>query len=128
MRHSCCGDAEYRFGDYGPAYLLRGGNTDIGVVRLRPGDDVVNHLHSRVEESFYVIEGSATLWVDCATQHTLAPGDVYQCPPGEMHYFQNTSDADFRMLFVKAPYDPDDTTSLPWTPGEPRPEGAPARG
>lgn len=122
MRHACCDDAEYRFGDHGPAYLLRGPRSDIGVVRLRPGDDVVNHLHALVEESFYVIEGEGTLWVDCTQSHSLRPGDLYQSPPGEMHYFVNTSEQDFRMLFMKAPYEPTDTIQVPWTPGEPRPE------
>jgi quercetin dioxygenase-like cupin family protein len=122
MEHTCCGNADYRFGDHGPAYLLRGPRTDIGVVLLRPGDDVVNHYHANVEESFYIIKGEGTLWVDCAEMHTITPGDVYQSPPGEMHYFANNSDTDFQMLFIKAPYDPNDTVPMPWTPGEPVPQ------
>ena len=122
MEHTCCGDADYRFGDHGPAYLLRGPRTDIGVVLLRPGDDVVNHYHANVEESFYIIAGEGTLWVDCAERHTIRPGDVYQSPPGEMHYFSNASDTDFQMLFIKAPYDPQDTVPMPWVPGEPTPQ------
>lgn len=121
MRYSCCGQAEYRFGDFGPAYLLKGPRTDIGTVLLRPGDDVVNHFHANVEESFYVIEGAGALWIDCAERHPLRVGDVYQSPPGEMHYFVNDSDADLRFLFVKAPHDPDDTVPVPWVPGEPVP-------
>jgi quercetin dioxygenase-like cupin family protein len=122
MEHTCCGNADYRFGDHGPAYLLRGPRTDIGVVLLRPGDDVVNHYHATVEESFYIISGEGTLWIDCATTHTIRPGDVYQSPPGEMHYFANNSDADFQMLFIKAPYEPTDTVQRSWVPGEPVPQ------
>ena len=122
MEHACCADADYRFGDHGPAYLLRGPRTDIGVVLLRPGDDVVNHYHANVEESFLVIKGEGTLWVDCEVVHTIRPGDVYQSPPGEMHYFSNASDGDFQMYFIKAPYDPQDTVAMPWVPGEPVPQ------
>jgi quercetin dioxygenase-like cupin family protein len=122
VRHACCGEAEYRFGDHGPAYLLRGPRTDIGVVLLRPGDDVVNHFHANVEESFIITKGTGTLWVECSDKRTIVPGDVYQAPPGEMHYFVNDSETDFEMVFVKAPYDPTDTIQVPWVPGEPAPE------
>lgn len=121
MRYNCCGSAEYRFGTHGPAYLLRGPRTDIGTVLLRPGDDVVNHYHANVEESFYIIEGAGTLWIECREPHVLKVGDLYQSDPGEMHYFVNDSGADMRLLFVKAPFDPNDTVPVPWVPGEPVP-------
>ena len=31
-------DKEYRFGDSGPKYLMRGPNVDFGIVRLKPGE------------------------------------------------------------------------------------------
>ena len=37
----------------------------------------------------------------------------------------NNSDSDFRALFVKAPYDPEDGVQVPWVPGDPEPELAP---
>jgi quercetin dioxygenase-like cupin family protein len=116
-RTDCC-NPDYRNGDHGPAYLLRGPRSDIGIVQLRPGDDVVNHYHANVEESFIVVEGKGTVWVDCRDRYEIAVGDVYQSPPGEMHYFANESEANFRMFFIKAPYDPTDTVPVPWVPGE----------
>lgn len=116
--------ADYRFGEYGPGYLLRGPRTDIGVVRLRPGDDASNHYHAAIEESFVVLEGSATVWIDCSDERELHVGDVVRCEPGEMHYFVNNSDAPFRALFVKAPYDPKDGVQVPWTPGDALPTDA----
>lgn len=124
MEHRLLGDTEFRFGQFGPGYVLRGPRTDLGVVRLRPGDDAVNHYHSAIEETFIGIEGEATLWVDARRQFTVRVGDVYRLDPGEQHYFVNESVADFRALFVKAPYDPDDGIQVPWVPGEPLPEMA----
>lgn len=116
--------AEFRFGEYGPGYVLRGPRTDIGVVQLRPGDDASNHYHGAIEESFIVLEGSATVWIDCQQSYTLNVGDIVRCDPGEMHYFVNEGDENFRALFIKAPYDPADGVQVPWVPGEPIPTEA----
>lgn len=121
MKHSTFDAAEFRFGDYGPGYLLRGPRTDIGIVRLTPGTDATNHYHAHIEETFYVIKGTCTLWIECKDSYELHPGDVYQCEPGEMHYFVNKSDEDFEAIFVKAPYDPADGVQVPWTENEPIP-------
>jgi mannose-6-phosphate isomerase-like protein (cupin superfamily) len=121
METSKVDSAPYRFGEYGPGYLLRGPRTDFGVVRLRPGDDASNHYHAQIEETFVVLEGSATLWINCTESYTVGVGDVYRCEPGEMHYFVNETDSTFRALFVKAPYDPADGVQVPWTPGDPVP-------
>lgn len=109
---------EYRHGDWGPAYLIQGDSSDIGVLRLRPGDSVDNHYHAHCDESFVVVEGEATLWRDCVKVSTLTVGDVDRCVPGEMHYLVNNSDAPFRCIFIKSPASPGDTVIVPWTPGE----------
>ncbi|ABL79943.1 MULTISPECIES: cupin domain-containing protein [unclassified Nocardioides] len=121
MKSGSTNDLEYRFGDHGPAYVIRDPSSEIGVLRLRPGDDMTNHIHHFCDESFIVLEGSATLWVGCERRYLLGVGDVYRCSPGEMHYFVNETDAPFRMVFVKSPASPGDTVNLPWTPGQPAP-------
>lgn len=122
MQHSTFDQAEFRFGDHGPGYLLRGPRTDIGIVQLTPGTDASNHYHAGIEETFYVLEGTATLWINCTDRYELSMGDVYQAEPGEMHYFVNHSDQLFRAIFVKAPYAPADGVQVPWTEGDPVPE------
>lgn len=121
MKSGSTKDLEYRFGDHGPAYVIRDPSSDIGILRLRPGDDITNHIHHFCDESFIVLEGTAILWVDCRHRHRLEVGDVYRCAPGEMHYFVNDTDAPFRMVFIKSPASPGDTVNLPWTPGQPAP-------
>lgn len=110
-----------RNGDWGPAYVIQGDSSDIGLLTLRPGDEMPNHIHHRCDESFIVIEGGVTLWVDCAQSHHLTVGDVYRCSPGEMHYFVNDTDHLLRMVFIKSPASPGDTVVLPWAPGAPLP-------
>jgi len=111
-----------RHGDWGPAYVIQGPSSDIGMLTLRPGDEMPNHIHHFCDESFIVLEGQVTLWVDCANPVTLTPGDVYRCVPNEMHYFANDGDQVFRMVFIKSPASAGDTVTLPWTPGSPAPQ------
>jgi len=119
--------APYRFGEFGPGYIIRGPRTDYGVVFLRPGDDAGNHYHAHIEETFVALEGECTLWIDGRGRHTIRVGDVLQMEPGDQHYFVNNSAGDFRALFVKAPYDPDDSVQVPWKPGEAEPLLAPKK-
>lgn len=125
MEHTTFDQAKFRFGEYGPGYLLRGPKTDVGIVRLTPGTDAVNHYHKDLEETFFVIRGSATLWIECKDRFELKPGDVYRAEPGEMHYFINHGEDIFEAIFIKAPYDPDDGVQIPWNEGDPIPEGCP---
>jgi len=121
MKHNSISRAQYRGGDWGPAYLVQGPSSDIGVCRLRPGDEMANHLHDHCDESFIVLEGECTLWVNCQDKHAMTVGDVYRCEPGEMHYLVNESDALFEIAFIKSPASPGDTVTLPWLPGQPAP-------
>jgi mannose-6-phosphate isomerase-like protein (cupin superfamily) len=115
-------DPPYRNGDWGPAYLVQTPSSDIGVLRLAPGQAMPNHLHRHCDESFVVVEGRAGLWLDATTRYDLTPDTVVRCEPGEMHYLVNDSDAPFRCVFVKSPASPGDTVTVPWVPGEPAPE------
>lgn len=118
MEHSRFDRAEFRFGDHGPGYLLRGPRTDVGIVRLTPGTEAGNHYHAEIEETFYVLEGSATMWIDCRESFELVAGDVYRAEPGEMHYFVNNTDEVFEAIFIKAPYKPEDVIPVPWVVGD----------
>jgi len=46
-----------RNGDWGPAYIIQGPTSDIGLLTLRPGDEMTNHIHHFCDESFIVIDG-----------------------------------------------------------------------
>jgi quercetin dioxygenase-like cupin family protein len=112
---------ELRYGDWGPAYVMEGPRTLIGICHLRPGDVFENHYHRQHEETFFVLEGDVTLWMNCMTAHPLSAGDVHRCDPFEMHLLQNESGRLARFIFVKAPAVPGDKIDVPWRPGEPPP-------
>lgn len=121
MQTGSMADPDYRNGTWGPAYLIQGPSSDMGVLLLGPGDSMPNHLHEHCDESFVVVEGRASLWVDATTRYDMTPDLVHRCEPGEMHHLVNDSDAPFRCVFIKSPASPGDTVTIPWAVGEPVP-------
>ncbi|MFM1652525.1 cupin domain-containing protein [Brevibacillus sp. B_LB10_24] len=96
-------ESEYRFGDHGPKYLMRGSQIEFGIVVLKPGQEFQNHYHEHYEENFFVLEGKVDFYVD-GSLHTLEKGDLLRCDKREAHYLINPYDADFKAVFVKAPH------------------------
>jgi quercetin dioxygenase-like cupin family protein len=96
-------DFEYRFGDNGPKYLTKGPNVDIGVVVLKPGQDFPNHYHTTCEEIFYILEGEIDFYIN-NDRVPAKPGDMIQCRPHDSHYLINTSNQNFKAVFVKSPH------------------------
>ncbi len=122
MERANVSEIELRFGDHGPGYIAKGPRTDVGYVVLPPGKDFPNHYHEQIEEGFYTIAGTVTLWIDGSTKFELRPGDYFRCDPFEMHYFVNEGTEAWQALFVKAPHIPGDGVVLAWQPGEPVPQ------
>ena len=109
---------EYRFGDHGPKYLTRGENVDLGVVVITPNEAHPCHMHEHQEESFLALEGQCDVWVD-GNLVVLKKGDYLICEKGESHFFNNTSDKDFKAVFIKAPHlDFKDSVYIDWKPGD----------
>ncbi|ECP3991431.1 cupin domain-containing protein [Salmonella enterica] len=94
---------EYRFGDNGPKYLIRGPGCDMGVVILQPGQSFPNHRHNTACEVFYTLSGEVCLYLE-GTPHILQTGDVLQCEPGEAHYLINNGDKPWKGVFIKSPH------------------------
>jgi len=67
-----------------------------------PGWDTGSHLHSRIEEQFYVIDGEMELR---AGDELIVgrPGAFVSVPSGIAHAFANRSTAPARMLLVCTP-------------------------
>ena len=116
MRQSNSEAVQYKWSDWGPGYLDKDGTAAVGILRLRDGDVYPDHCHRHQENAFFVLSGSATLWVDQSRAIELKPGDYVCMEPGEYHYFENRSGAEFRAVFIRAPYRPHDTVESGWTP------------
>jgi len=104
-------DCQFRHGDHGPKYLMRGPNLDWGIIVFRPGQQLGNHCHRQVEETFYFLEGTPLMVVD-GQQYRVTPGDVFRLEPPECHNIINDTDQDTRLVFIKTPYLPDDKVDV----------------
>ena len=96
-------EKEYRFGDWGPKYLMQGPRMNFAVVRFMPGQDFQAHYHEVMEENFYVLEGTVTIVVN-EKPYDLSAGQFIHIEPGEVHYVKNRSSSTVRMTASLAPF------------------------
>lgn len=96
-------EKEYRFGNSGPKYLMKGPRMNFAVVQFQPGQDFTAHYHNIMEENFFILEGEINIVVDGVVNH-LVPGDFIHIEPGEVHYCVNPYDKPIKMISTLAPY------------------------
>lgn len=70
--------------------------------RVLPGGGPPPHIHSREEESFYVLEGEITFQIG-QERLVAGPGTFANMPVGSLHCFKNESDKPVRMVISVAP-------------------------
>jgi quercetin dioxygenase-like cupin family protein len=104
-------EREYRFGESGPKYLMKGPRMNFAIVRFLPGEDFQAHYHNVMEENFYILEGKVDIVVD-GKKNTLSVGDFIHIEPKEVHYVKNAYDAPVKMVSVLAPYQEVDKVSV----------------
>jgi len=100
-------DLEFRGGDSGVKYLMRGPNIDWGIILLKPGERLNPHYHEQVEETFYFAQGAGTIIVNGVTYRAVQ-GDAYRLEPLERHEVVNDTDAPTKLVFIKHLYLPQD--------------------
>ena len=67
-----------------------------------PGWDTGSHLHGKIEEQFFVLEGA--MEIRAGDELVVAhPGTFVNIPPGVVHAFANRGNALARMLLVTTP-------------------------
>lgn len=96
-------DCDYRFGDSGPKYFMRGPRSGAGQARLKPGEDFGNHYHEKMEENFFVLKGKVEFVVD-GVSHVGEAGDFYSMQPKESHYLRNVGDDEAVIAFFLSPF------------------------
>lgn len=87
-------------------YLSPRGETSLGQILLieAPGYRTPVHVHHRTDETFYVLSGQLTLWVD-GRFHLLNAGDYVHIPRGVPHAQGNRGAAPTRLLLTVSPGD-----------------------
>lgn len=88
---------------------------------LPPGGGPPLHVHQREDETFFVLEGTVTFWVD-GQRVEAAPGAVVFGPRGVPHTFRNLSNVRARMLLLVTP--PSNFAAFYAKMGAPRPDGS----
>ena len=96
-------DKEYRFGNSGPKYLMKGPRMNFALVQFNPGEDFPAHYHNVMEENFDILEGEIDIVVDGKVNH-LSKGQFIHIEPGEVHYCINNSDGMIKMVSTLAPF------------------------
>ena len=104
-------DEEYRFGDSGPKYLMKGPRMNFALVQFQAGQDFTAHYHNVMEENFYIMEGEIDIVVDGKVNH-LTAGQFIHIAPGEVHYFINNSKSQMKMVSTLAPYQASDKVEV----------------
>jgi quercetin dioxygenase-like cupin family protein len=66
-------------------------------VVYHPGDTAARHYHLGCDHAFYVLEGAGLMHVGDET-HRLTAGMVAAVRPGEVHWFENDTDANFSFV------------------------------
>ena len=105
------GDREYRGGDSGVKYLFRGPKLDWGVILLKPGERLGEHLHREVEETFYILKGTPMMFVNGQGYRTSA-GDAFRIEAPDRHCLDNDTAEEAKVVFIKTPYLPDDKENV----------------
>lgn len=104
-------EREYRFGDSGPKYLMKGPRMNFAVVQFQQGQDFPAHYHNVMEENFFILEGEIDIVVDGQVNH-LRAGDFIHIEPGEIHYCTNPYPQAIKMISTLAPFQETDKVEV----------------
>lgn len=96
-------DKEYRYGDHGPKYLMKGPRSNFGLCRLRAGEVYKPHVHRVMEENFYVLKGQLKVEIDGVVT-LVQEGEMFHVEPGEFHTVSNPTDDYNEYVITCAPY------------------------
>lgn len=69
---------------------------------IPPGAGPVPHMHTKEDETIFVLEGKLRAWLD-GKQYDVKAGDFVHMPRGVQHYFKNVSDEPTRLLLSYTP-------------------------
>ena len=102
-------DFQYRGGESGVKYVMRGPSIDWGLILLKPGEKMAEnaHGHNLLDETFFFVEGDGIMTVD-NNEFVALEGSVFLVEPTELHNIRNDSDKSIKIVFIKGDYKPDD--------------------
>jgi mannose-6-phosphate isomerase-like protein (cupin superfamily) len=66
---------------------------------VKPGSGPTYHSHAREDETFYVVSGTAEVWIDREVFWCEA-GDRVFGPRNVFHTYRNVGDTDLKMILI----------------------------
>jgi quercetin dioxygenase-like cupin family protein len=81
---------------------MTGGQLSIFEAVAMPDAGPPRHIHTREDETFYILSGEAIFWLDGETR-TVGPGDVIFAPRGKPHTFHVIGPNPARWITVLTP-------------------------
>ena len=89
-------------------------NQSLAEATIGPGIKTEAHFHKASEEIYYVIAGSAMMFLEDETKSIkmkrIVEGDAISIPPGRVHWIHNEGTEELKLLCCCAPaYEHDDT-------------------
>ena len=91
--------------------LFTGKYVQLVVMSLKPGEDIGNEVHAKVDQFFRIEQGSAAFVFSGKEKHLVKDGDAVTVPAGTYHNVINTSKAEKLKLYTlySPPNHPDKT-------------------
>jgi quercetin dioxygenase-like cupin family protein len=72
-------------------------------VSVAPGAKNTPHRHAESEQIWVALKGSGHLLLEGGTTMPFGEGDIARFEDGDLHGFENTSDAEFEYLAITSP-------------------------
>lgn len=78
-------------------HILRREDLKLGLVSVRPHDELPVHTHATEDQLYYVLEGEGIILLD-NEEFPLRPGTAVTIPPGLSHGVRNPTDRPLKYL------------------------------
>lgn len=99
-------------GDVATRTTVYGTDSTSGVVwRLKPGQEIVPHLHNMSDDVWICIQGNSVFYPEKGEERPIEKGDIIVSPKGICHGMRNTGTEDFIFVGILAPV-PSDYVAL----------------
>lgn len=86
-------------------------NHSLAMITIQPGKSSAPHFHKKSDESYLILSGVASMYIDQA-QFDLEAGEAVLIEPMEVHQISNHRDTELTFLAVCVPaWHPDDSFS-----------------
>ena len=93
-------------------HLLKTKGASVIQEKVPPGRSEIQHVHSRSEQFFYILEGTAIIDIG-GNANKLHRGEGIHIHAGEAHQFRNESKSDVEFLVISVPPSHGDRQDIP---------------